>query len=411
VVLTARDADYQAYDANLAAEIPEGVKVYRSRIFEPYRLYRTFTGRTAEESTDIATLSLDESAKRRFSERVSEWVRAAFFVPDARAAWRPFAYRLGKKIVRAEHIDVIFSSAPPYTTHLIGLALHRKTALPWVADFRDSWIGWVSAPQWRPKFSRAIEFKMERSVLEQADRILTVSHGVKEDLLGRHPELRDERWHLLPNGFDAADFDGLQPVPKNDRITITYVGSLYGARHPEGLLQALESLQKTNSGIVEKLFFRLVGRVGESIVQRIQSSPVSRLFEFIPYVTHKESLSYLLGSDVSLLIIDDAPANRGILTGKLYEYIGAGRPILALAPDGEAAELIRAKHLGWVAPPRDAAAIQQTLQEMIPILGKGEGASTASSVWQTQFERRHLTGELARILDEVMEVKGIGYKV
>jgi glycosyltransferase involved in cell wall biosynthesis len=121
----------------------------------------------------------------------------------------------------------------------------------------------------------------------------------------------------------------------------------------------------------------------------------------IPYVPHRESLAYLLASDVLLLIIDDAPASSGILTGKLYEYIGAGKPILALAPEGEAAELIRQHTLGWVAPPKDAAAILKVLHEIVDHSRKGQTAPRVDANVRTQFERRHQTGELAGVLDEL----------
>ena len=300
VVLTAKNADYPAYDDSLLSEVPEGVKVYRSRIFEPYRLYRKFTGRKADESTDIATLSLDQKSKQRFSERLSEWIRAAFFIPDARIGWLFFAYLKGKKILKKENIQIIYSSAPPYTTHLIGKKLHRNSKLPWVVDFRDSWIGWVSTPQWRPKLSRAVEMKMEAAVLRHASRILTVTRGIKEDLLSRHPEFRSQNWELLPNGFDAADFDSIQQKEKDDVLTITYSGSLYGPRNPESLLRALELLHEQDSGIIEKVRVRIVGRVGESVINAIQASPVQNCFDIVGYLSHKESLEYLVSTDLSL---------------------------------------------------------------------------------------------------------------
>ena len=402
VVLTAKGADYPAIDETLFAEIPEGVQVYRSGIIEPYRLYRKFTGRKADEAADIATLSLDQHSKRKLAERVSEWIRAAFFVPDARIAWRFFACGLGKKILAKENIRVIYSSAPPYTTHLIAKKLCKYSKLPWVADFRDSWIGWLSAPQWRPKLSRMLEQKMEYSVLRNADRILAVSKGVKEDLLSRQPELDDERWSLLPNGYDAADFDGVKPAPKDDKITITYSGSLYGPRNPEYLIRALESLKNTGN-IAARMKFRIVGRVGDPILQRIKSSAVAEMFEIIPYVTHQESLSYLLGSDMALLIIDDAPANRGILTGKLYEYIGAGKLIFALAPDGEAAQLIRTHKLGFVAAPKNVAQIQVALKRIVESFDNQSGDFKINSNLKTKFDRKEITCELAKILDEVSE--------
>lgn len=400
VVLTVSDADYPVRDDSLFAEIPAGVRVYRSRILEPYRLYRMLTGRKRDESVDIATVGMNEHERKKISERLSEWLRACFFVPDARVLWLPFAIRLGRKIIREEKIDILLSSAPPYTTHLIGLKLHRCSGLPWVADFRDSWIGWVSAPQWRPGASRAIEKKMERAVLAEADRVLTVSNGVKEDLLSRQPELDDARWRLLLNGFDAADFADVKLKTKPDKLTITYLGSLYGSRNPDSLLQAVELLQESGDASVNKITFRFVGRISAPIIERIKSSPAAAMFELVPYVPHEESVSYLLASDVLLLIIDDTPASRGILTGKLFEYIGAGKPILALAPDGEAASLILQHKLGWVAPPNDVQKIKQTLLT-ITEAGTDSGGNQLNEAMRKQFERKEQTRQLAAIMDEL----------
>ncbi len=401
IVLTARDADYPVLDASLAAEIPEGVLIYRSKIIEPYKFYRKITGRGSDASTDMATLSLDENTKAKWSERLSEWVRSIFFVPDARIFWYFFAKRMGGKILREHQIRVIYSSAPPYTTHLIGRHLHKVSGLPWVADFRDSWIGWVSAPKWRPWFSRKVEQKMESSVLRDAQRILTVSNGVREDLISRNPEMAEKQWRLLPNGFDTADFQGLKPAIKNDKITITYSGSMYGPRNPESLLQALENLQADQNDVVERLVFRIIGRVGEPIERRIKTSSVATIFEFLPYMTHEQSLTYLLASDVLLLIIDDAPASRGILTGKLFEYIGAGKPILALAPDGEAAALVRKNQLGWVAGTRDKIEIEDKLKNLVQAFDDDSMNFNRNSELRQRFERRTQTAELAQILDGV----------
>jgi len=401
VVLTAANADYPAYDQTLLQEIPNDVHIYRSRIIEPYRLYRKFTGRQADESTDIATLTLDEQDKRKLSERVAEWVRSALFVPDARIGWLPFAVAMGKKIIAAENIDVVLSTAPPYTTHLIGLSLHKLCGIPWVADFRDSWIGWLSTPQWRPKLSRALERRMEAAVLARASRLLSVTPGVKEDLLSRNPRYRDDRWQLLYNGYDAEDFAGVSPGPKHDKITIIYSGSLYGNRNPEYLLRALEELRKENSSLLNKIRLLFVGRIGEAIIRRMQESPVNSIIERVPYVTHTASLQHLLGSDLALLIIDDAPENAGILTGKLFEYIGAGLPILALAPEGNAADLIRQYQLGLVAHPKRVEEIKQALTAMVAACAGGTASWNFTK--QERFERRALTGELANSLASVMK--------
>lgn len=402
VVLTAKDADYPVYDESLWGDVPDNVKIYRSKILEPYRLYRKFTGRGTDIATDITTSTLDKKSQQKLSEKISAWVRAAFFVPDARILWSFFAVFLALKIARKEKISIIYSSAPPYTTHLIGLAVKRLTNLPWIADFRDSWIGWHTAPQWRPALSRKLETKMEGSVLKYADRILTVSSGVKADLISRHKSIAEKRWSILTNGYDEDDFLGIVPIRKENKLTITYTGSFFGEFSPEYLLRALEELNLEDKDLLKNLHLRFIGRKAEPILNRIKSSAVNHLIENIPYVPHKKSLAYLLGSDILLLIIDDAPNNCGILTGKLFEYIGAGHPILALAPEGDAAQLIKKNGLGVVIPPRNVEKIKNEIKDLINNYGKTKKGVQLNSKLRNQFKRKTLTSKLADLLEKTV---------
>ncbi len=402
VVLTAKNADYPAYDQTLVKEIPKGVRVYRSKIIEPYAVYRKLTGKKMGEALDVSLLTLG-AKKRHLSERFSEWVRDAFFVPDARIGWLPFAVEMGKKIIRRENIDLLYTTAPPYTTLLIGLFLKRATGLPWLVDFRDSWIGWLTAPQWRPKLSRQLELWMERSVLREADRILVVSGGIKEDLLSRHPHLDDARWVLLPNGYDTRDFENVPAPPKDNRLTLTYTGSLYGPRNPHYLLLALKELFEEKPELRQQLKFKFIGRIGETILKELRQPEFEGVFETLPYLKHKESVGHLLAGDVSLLIIDDAPVNKGILTGKLFEYIGARRPILALAPEGNAAELIRRYRLGYVVHPKDVAGIKKVLSQLLENWQRGALQFEAKETDVRQFDRRRLAEKLAAIFREVTD--------
>jgi glycosyltransferase involved in cell wall biosynthesis len=398
VVLTAKDADYPAVDTSLLQEVPPGVAVYRAPLFEPYRLYRRFTGKPADQATDMASLSASPERKTTWSERISEFIRAGFFVPDARMTWLYPALHLGKKIVNRENISLIYSSAPPYTTHLIARKLARATSLAWVADFRDSWIGWLSTPAWRPVWAAWLERRMEQTVLTEADRVLTVSPGVREDLLSRHAHLSDQRWLQLSNGFDGEDFAAVVPRAKSERFTITYTGSMYGRRNPAALIAALQQMPAEES---RQFLIRLVGRVDDAIISAIKTSGVADCFEHIAYVPHHASLSYLLASDAALLIIDDVPENRGIVTGKVFEYIGAGLTILALAPEGDAAELIRSNHFGEVVAPADSMAIRQALLRLLANRSDRRNRSALAE----PFDRRNLTGQLAQIFNTTLSEK------
>ncbi len=408
VVLTARDADYPAYDATLGAEVPAEVPVCRSRILEPYRLYRRLTGRRADEPLDIASLTREERRRRSLSEQVAEAVRNWLFIPDARVGWLPFAVDKGLRAARHYQVAAIYSSAPPYTCHLIGLCLSMGTGLPWVADFRDSWVGWLSAAQ-RPPLPQKVDCFLEQLVLARADAILTVSRGVADDLASRHPEVRDSRWNLLPNGYDGADYEDLAPLPRPDRFVLTYAGSLYGHRNPQPLLRAARRLLAARPEMRHRLLLRFVGRTGGFIEEMLRDPALNGVVELVPYVPHRESLRFLLASDMLLLIIDDAPANKGIITGKLYEYIGARKPILALAPEGDAAALIRSLALGEVVPPEDELAIEKVLQKAYQNWTRGRLALTRANAEQIEaFERRRLTQQLARILDALVEPENDG---
>ena len=384
VVLTASNADYPVLDASLQEDIPSDVKIYRARIIEPYAFYRRLT-KQSDRSVDVSIFS-QQQTKQSLAHRFSEWVRAALFVPDARVFWLPFAVRMGKKIIRREKIDLIFSSAPPYTTHLIALGLQHYSGLPWIADFRDSWIGWFTTPQRRPFFSRALERKMEQMVLKKADKIIAVTKGVKDDLASRHPACLDSRWNVLCNGFDPDDIEPIEPVQRpNDKIIITYTGTIVSHHIPLVLTKALEILHDKEPEVVKKFIFRFIGRMGDPLKLQIKESRVGHIFEFKSYMPHTRSIAHLKSTDYCLLIIDDVPGSSAILTGKLFEYIGVGKPILALVPQGNAAELIEDLNLGKVIDPKDAREISQVLRSIAshPVVIKSDKTYRYSRKFQT----------------------------
>ena len=400
VVLTARGADYPTLDPTLEAEVPPGVQVIRTWIVEPYALYRKLTGREAAQHLDVAVLSRGEGEQQKLAERFSEWVRRTFFIPDARAGWTPFATAAGLRVLADPEVRAVVSSAPPYTTHVIGLKLHTLTRKPWVADFRDSWVDWVSAPR-RKGLPRRVDLTLEGLVLRKATRVVTVTRGVAEDLLSRHPEARDARWRLIPNGFDAADFAGVEPAPRDSRLTLIYTGSLYGARRPTTLLEAVRALAERSPEALSDLRLVFVGRIADALREELLAGPWAQAVEIHEYVPHRESVARLLAADVALLFIDDTPANKGIVTGKLFEYLGARRPVLAFAPpNGDAAELIRQLDAGWVVRPGDTASAARVLEEIYR-RWKRKALRPLSAEKVRPFERRELTRKLAQLLDEV----------
>lgn len=395
-------ADYPIEDTTLSREIPDDARIHRTRIVEPYGVYRRLTHRRGQGSLDVATLSRDVHTSRKLGERFSEWVRSTFFIPDARIGWYPFATRTALRVARTARPKVIYTSAPPYTAHLVGRRVHRATGIPWIADFRDSWVDWLSAAR-RRGLSRAIELRMERSVLTDATRVVTVSNGVADDLAGRHVGVRDDRWRVITNGFDGADLADAAPergdVPRSV-LLVAHAGTLYGPRDPETLIAALEHLSAEGHPAAAGIRVRLVGRVAERFARRIAESAVADRFFLVPYVDHRRATALSLGADALLLVIDDVPQAAGILTGKLFEYLGMGKPILLLGPEGEAAQLVRETAAGKRVAPGDTSGMCEALVSLWDRFGEGRLAGAPVNA-TAGFERRALTEQLARLFDEV----------
>jgi hypothetical protein len=398
VVLTVQDGDYPARDESLLAEIPHHAIVHRTKIFEPYRLYRALTGKPANAPVDVENIP-QGSKKKSLAETLAGFVRSTFFIPDARIGWYPYAVQEGLRIIKKHDIKAIYSSSPPYTTAIIARRLQRETHLPWVAGFRDPWTGFLSTPN-RWFLPRAVDKHLERSVFNDANAIEAAWSGILKDITAKVPELDREKLLHLPNGFDSDDYPTLNLRP-NARFTITYTGSMYGKRNPRTFLQAVEGLVKKGKVDLKKIQLRFIGRFGAEIHDMVMASPVREAIEMEPYLPHSESVKSLLRSDALLLIVDEANGSEEIVPGKVFEYLGAQRPIIALAPEGAIASLMRETHSGFVAPNQDVAAIQDAFMECYNDFLHHRRSFKQDRQAVMRYDRKEITRRLAAIFDSL----------
>lgn len=403
VVLTVRDGTFPARDESLLGKVPEGVAVYRTEIFEPYELYRRFTGAKKIDGVDVNNLKSSD-AGRSLTESISEFIRATFFIPDARIGWRRHAVREGLRVIREEGIDAIYSSSPPYTCSIIARDLRRKSGLPWIAGFRDPWTGFLTTPE-RWLIPAKIDRSLERSVFSEADAIDVAWTGIRDDALRKYPELPSGKFHHLPNGFDSRDFPQVEPDERTDRrFTITYTGSMYGVRTPREFLEAVGRLLDSGDIPSDRLRLRFIGRFGEEVHEMFRRFPYAGVIDVEGYMPHAESIRQLLLSDALLLVVDTTGDSAEIVPGKVYEYIGTGRPVLAVAPEeGAIADLMRETGAGLVAHQSDIDGIaanvlsvyRHHIGEQSPVRPDRDAIA--------RYERRNVTGELARLLDSIVE--------
>jgi hypothetical protein len=402
IVLTVDGGDFPARDESLLAKIPNDVEVHRASIFEPYDLYRRFMGKKGA-AVDV---NVNKSSTQRsgIKERLSEWIRATFFIPDARIMWLWKASAAAMRIIddrRASGrppIDAIYTSSPPYTCALIGRKVKRKTSLPWVAGFRDPWTGFLTTPD-RWFLPAMIDRRMERRVFQEADAVECAWKGIIDDARSKLPNIDAQKFHHVPNGFDSADLPTV-PYQRNDVFTITYTGSMYGRRTPRALLESLELMHERKALDINQLKLRFIGRFGDDVLDMMKRSAVAPCIEVVGYVPHEESIRSLMTSELNLLVVDDAKESAEIVPGKVYEYLGVGRPILALAPSGSAIEeLIIETHAGFSRPQSDIEGIAQAIARSMSAWAGGEPLVTPYADRIERYERRESARQLARILD------------
>jgi glycosyltransferase involved in cell wall biosynthesis len=324
-------ATYPALDESLDKEVPSHLKVFKTKATDYFRLYN-------RDKSKIPSSGFAVNEGKSLFGWLTKFIRGNFFIPDPRKGWNRFAFRKACEIIENEEIRHVITTSPPHSTQLIGLKLKKKyPEIKWIADLRDPWTDIYYYNQFHPSaISRLVDSNYEKSVLKSADVMITVGKSLKELFASKIKGLR-EKIEVVTNGYDAEDFAGLNPA-KPGIFIISYIGTLSGSYPVSGMLKALDVFLHGNADCRLKF----VGMVSSEQREDILSSPSGPAAEFIPYTDHKTAIKYMVSSTVLLLIIPFHQTNKSIITGKLFEYLASGKPIICLGPvDGDAAGIIR----------------------------------------------------------------------
>jgi len=335
IVYTPENPEPPDFDESLTEDIPENISVIKRPVWEPFSIYKRLTGR--KKNGRITHGFLKEEKTDGFTEKLSVWIRGNFFIPDARCFWIKPSIKFLADFLRTNPVDLIVSSGPPHSMHLIGLGLKKRTGISWVADFRDPWteIDFYDKLM-LTRFADRKHRKLEKEVLQSANTVIAVGSHLAERL----ENTGGREVQVIANGFDPDDFSFL-PVEPEDLFTLTHIGSLNRDRNPEILWQAISELCSENEEINKKLRLRFVGKTDYSLKESLTRSGLQDRTEIIPYLQHSEALELAASSAVLLLLINQTPNQKGIVTGKIFEYLATGRPILCIGPtDGESARIL-----------------------------------------------------------------------
>lgn len=400
IVLTVSNGDFPARDESLLKQIPDNIEVIRTKIFEPYDLYRLLTGKDKSTAIDVNVIK-KEGEKIGFKETVAEFIRSTFFIPDARIAWYFTAKSAIEEIIKTKNISAVYSSSPPYTCSLIARHVKRKYGIPWIAGFRDPWTGFISSPK-RWLLPRIIDESMEKSVFTECDAVECAWEGIIKDALNKYPNLNKDKFHHIPNGFDSTDFPQVELAP-NDKFTITYTGSMYGRRNPASLFAAIEKLIQAGEVDVTKIRLRFIGRFGNEVIEMFDKASFKSNIEVISYMAHSESIGNLMMSDCLLLVVDESKESKEIVPGKVYEYIGVGKAILAIGPpDGAVGKLILQTKAGSIAHQSEINLIAKNLKSLYTKWLNNIDIYIPDQDIISLYERKNAAKDLSSILDSLI---------
>ncbi len=400
VVYTVSNGDYPIFDASLQEEVPPGIAVLKQPITEPYGIYARLTGKKKGEKVDANFLS--QGKKLGWKEKLAVWVRGNFFIPDARFLWIKPSVRYLSGYLKDNMVDAVISTGPPHSCHVIALGVKRKFGLPWIIDYRDPWTQIDYFDDLRlTRYARHRHETMEKSCLDNCDVIVTVGKTMAEDL----ESISSTRKVVITNGYDEADRAGVGQASDGE-FSVVYIGTMNDARNPEVLWKTLAAFRDSGHPLAEAIKIKLVGKPEKVVYDSVKKYGVESMVEFVGYVSHKEAIRVQNTASVLLLVINRTSNNKSILTGKIFEYLASGRPIICLGPkDGDAAEIIDTSGAGWMVDYDDTTHLTLLLEELYNRYKQGTADTPLRGI--DKYSRKFLTGRLATLLDEVTTKKQI----
>jgi glycosyltransferase involved in cell wall biosynthesis len=397
IVYCPENPEYPETDLSLFKDIPRGVEVLKHLIWEPYHVYKRLLGQKKGDKINAAFLS--EKKKNKTLEDLSVWIRGNFFIPDARKFWIRPSVKYLTKFLTANPVDVIISTGPPHSTHLIARSVAANLRLPWLADFRDPWTNIdfytdLKLTSLADKKHRQLELE----VLRNADAISVISNSMADDF----DKIFHRSYKVITNGFDTADTDHPAPLP-DKKFSIAHIGTLVSSRNPITLWEALGNLLTTHPEIANDLEIKLVGKVDFTVTASLELYGLMKFVRKIDYMPHDQVVECQRQSQVLLLIINNTPNSKMILTGKFFEYLAAGRPILCLGPeDGDAARILEETNAGLLAGYGDVKKMEAHVLRYYEEFKLDSLAVKSQHI--AKYSRKSLTQQLAAVLDEISSI-------
>ncbi|MCX6239508.1 MAG: glycosyltransferase family 4 protein [Bacteroidia bacterium] len=396
VIYTPSNPEFPVIDDTLAKDIPADIKVIKTPIWEPYEFYKKITGK--KSTSKINSGFLNDKKSPGLVEQLSVWIRGNIFIPDARKFWIKPSVRFLINYLKENHVDAIVSTGPPHSMHLIALAIKERLNIPWLADFRDPW---TDIDYYKDLKISAFADKKHKNLELKTIRGCSAMVVVSSDMKENYEKMGGNNVHLITNGFDPDDMEAHEVV-RDAKFSISHIGTLPPSLNLKVLWQALSELSESVPNFRNNLEIKLVGKVDKLVTDDLKALNLGEQLTLIEYVSHDKVASLMKQSAILLLVINkDSPNAKGILTGKFFEYLASGRPIMAIGPtDGDLARILKESEAGVIAAYDNLEQIKKIVIIMYEKYLCSDLNNNPKGIGK--YARKNLTSELAAILNKMI---------
>jgi len=393
VVCIPENPEYPVLDNGNFKDVPEGLETIRTKIWEPYNLFKFISGKKKEDR--IHNVFLEED-KPTFSHNLGIWIRGNIFIPDARKFWIRPTIKYLSRYLKEHPVDLLFTNGPPQSTHLIACGVKRNLGIPWHADFQDPWTQVDYFPQLMLNpISRKFHELMEQRVFSNADKITICSDTWKSDL----ETIGAKNVGVIVWGYDEDDFKNIN-ITLSKKFTLSHYGSLGPDRNAKTLWKALSLLANEDERFANDLEIEFAGFVGHAIKDEIKSLGLQNNLVLFDHLSRKETLERMHRSQVLLLILNNMPNVNGRLPGKLFEYLASRRPIVVVGPEeSDASKIVRSVKSGFTCNFDDLEKSIHLVKDLYEKFKSGKLIANNSDI--SQYTNRNLTKKLAGYFEQI----------
>lgn len=399
IIYTPSNPDFPINDDTLLKDVPSDLTVLKTQITEPYDIYRKIMRKKKTDAVNQGFLS--EEKENTLLQSAMIWVRGNFFIPDARKFWIKPSVAYLSHYIKQHKIDAVISTGPPHSMHLIAMGLKQKFNIPWIADFRDPWTQIDFYSQLKlSSFADAKHKKLENQVLTQANKVVTISPSCGKDL----EKLGNRTVDIITNGFDTDDFTPIAigvDSKVSDGFMFHHTGALNKDRNPYTLWKVLGDLCKQNLELKQDLILKFTGKTDAIVLESLKQQGLEANFQKSEYMPHSEIVKSMVQSPILLLPLNNTPNNAGVLSGKLFEYLAAKRPIFGVGlPNADAASILKETQAGVMV---DFDDYEGTKKQVLNLYAQYKSNTlTIQSNSIDKYSRENCAGAYTKLLDDIV---------